>query len=139
MRKLTKKVISSILLFSFLFVFTVCCCLDEKSVSDRTSSAFSVKHHDAHQLAKVDHSDHQSHSDEHQECVCPKHVSFLLAQSTDIVFSSRNQMLAKEFMASIQFENVSLLASLTYQTHGPPQDRLYQTVPIYRKTANLRL
>ena len=143
MKKLYKRPLAGLLAIPLIFAITVCCCVEEDAFADGTHAVSTVgvgHHHGSHELAKVDHSDHQSHSDESHECTCPKHLSFLSAQSADIVFNSVGQMLAKDFMANMQFENISLLASLTYQTHGPPyQDRLDLTVPIYLEIRNLRL
>lgn len=140
MKRNYKKVLAGFLTIPLIFVFTLCCCVEEDTFADETHAVSSAGHqHRSHELAKIDHSDHQSHSDENHECTCPKHLSFLSGQS-DIVFNLVSQMLAKDFMANMQFENISLLASLTHQTHAPPfQDRLDLTVPIYLKISNLRL
>lgn len=142
MKRMHKSIITSLLPIPLLFAITFCCCLDQKVFADETHSSSSTEHHHAsHEVEKSNHSEHQHQdSDGNHECTCPKHLSFLSAQSVDLAFNSISQMLAKDFMANMQFENVSLLASLTYQTHGPPyQDRLDITVPIYLKIRNLRL
>lgn len=140
MKKIHKNIIAGFLPLPLLLAITFCCCLDDKVLADETHSHLSTGHHqEIHDIEKSDHSEHQ-HSDSDHECTCPKHLSFLSAQSADIVIVSASQMLAKDFMADMRSENISLLASLAHQTHGPPfQDRLDLNVPIYLKISNLRL
>lgn len=141
MKKMHKKIIVLVLTIPLIFAITFCCCLDEKVFADETHSSSSIEHHQAsHKVEKSNHSEHQ-HSDSDHECSCPKHLSFLSAQSADIVFVSASQWLAKNFMANLRVENVVLLASLSNQSQGPPwQEHLDRvSIPIYLQISNLRL
>lgn len=143
MKRLHKKIIGAFLPVPLLFAITFCCCIDEKVFADETHSDFSTEHHqESHELEKSDHTEHQDHSDGDHECSCPKHLSFLSAQSADIIFdSSLSQMLAKTFMANFEFDKVIFLASLSNQSQGPPllDHRDYVSLPIYLKVSNLRI
>lgn len=144
MQKKHKKIIAGFLPIPLFFAITFCCCLDEKAFADETHLSSSAEHsnHESHELEKSDHSEHQGHSGGEHECACPKHLSFLSAQSADIIFDlSFNQMLAKDFMANLQFENIVLLASLSNHSQGPPrEDHLdHVSLPIYLEISNLRL
>lgn len=143
MKLMHKKIISAILPIPLFFVITFCCCLKEDAFADDHSSNFSTAHHNESQELEKSHSEDQDHHSEgDHECSCPKHLSFLSAQSTDIAFdSSFNQMLAKNLMANLRLENIFLLASLSNHSQGPPlQDhRDYVSLPIYLKISNLRI
>ncbi|MBP9855439.1 MAG: hypothetical protein KBD53_11285 [Candidatus Omnitrophica bacterium] len=142
MKREYKKIIAVFLPIPLFLAITFCCCLDEKAFADEVHSNCSSENpQESHELEKSDHSEHQEHSEGDHSCSCPKHLSFLSAQSADIIFVSTSQMLAKNFMANVHFESVSLLASLSSQTHGPPfQDHLdHVSLPIYLKNSNLRL
>ena len=142
MKRLHKKIVSAFLLIPLLFVITVCCCLDEKVLAAESDSSFSTEHHHgSHELEKVDHTEHQNHAEGDHECVCPKHLSFLSAQSVDLAFNSVSQLLAKDFMANLRIENIVLLASLSNHSQGPPwQEHLDRvSIPIYLKISNLRI
>lgn len=144
MKKIHKKIISAILPIPLFLAITFCCCLDEKAFADETHLSSSAEHHnhESHELEKSEHSEHQNHSHGDDECSCPKHLSFLSAQSADITFDSTfSQMLAKNFMANLRFENIVLLVSLSNQSQGPPllDHRDYVSLPIYLKISNLRI
>lgn len=142
MKVLNKKIISLFLLIPFLGAITLCCCLEEKASADETHSDFSMEHHDgSHAVEKADHSEHHEHSDDGGSCACPKHLSFLSADSIDISISNLNQMLAKYLMAHLEFERFALYSSLANQTHGPPilDHARHASLPIYLKISNLRL
>ena len=140
MIKIHKKIISGLLPIPFLFVITVCCCLDENVSAAESNSTSSAEHHQ--ELEKIDHSEHQHDSQGEHECACPKHLSFLSAQSADIIFNaSLSQLLAKNFMTNLRFENPVLLALLSNHSQGPPllDHRDYVSLPIYLKISNLRI
>lgn len=142
MKKVHKKTIIASLIIPLVLAITFCCCVEEKTFAEGAHAVSSAEHHHgSHEVAKVDQSDHQNHSDENHECTCPKHLSFLSAQSVDIVLGSTSQTLAKIFAANVYFENIALLASLSSQTHGPPfQAHLdHVSIPTYLKIRNLRL
>lgn len=142
MKKMHKKIIAAISPIPLFFAITFCCCLDENASANEPHSDFSIEHHHAsHELEKSDQSQHQ-HSDSGHECTCPKHLSFLSAQSAGITFETiLSQMLAKNFMANLRIESIVSFASLSNQTHGPPsQNHLDQiSLPIYIKISNLRI
>ena len=141
-KRIYKKIIGAFLPIPLLFAITFCCCLDEKVFAEEAHAVSSAEHHqESHELEKSDHVEHQEHSHREHKCTCPKHLSFLSAQSVDIVFSSASQMLAKNFMVNVRFESISLLASLVNQSQGPPgQDhRDYATIPLFLKHSNLRI
>ena len=144
MKKIHKRIICVILPTPLVFAITFCCCIDEKASADEAHSSFSMeRHQESHELEKSDHdSEHQDHSQEDHGCSCPKHLSFLSAQSADIIFDSAlNQMLAKNFMVDVRFKSIFFLASLANQSQGPPlQDHLdHVSIPIYLKNFNLRI
>ncbi len=142
MKRVYKKIISAFLPIPLSLAITFCCCLDEKALAAEVHSNCSSEHpQEFHELEKVDHTEHQNHAEGDHECACPKHLSFLSAQSADIVFVSTSQMLAKNFMVNFRLESIALLASLSNQSHGPPlQDhRDYVSLPIYLKISNLRI
>ncbi len=143
MKKIHKKIIVGFLPIPLLFLITVCCCLDENVEAAECDSVHSTEHHqESHELEKSHHSEHQHDSQGEHECACPKHLSFLSAQSTNFVFNATvNQLLTKDFMVNFQFENIILLASVSNQSQGPPrQDHFdHSSLPIYLKNSNLRL
>ncbi len=142
MKRVYKKIISAFLPIPLSLAITFCCCLDEKALAAEVHSNCSSEHpQEFHELEKVDHTEHQNHAEGDHECACPKHLSFLSAQSVDLAFNSVSQMLAKNFMADLQFESIIFLASVSNQSQGPPrQDRFdHSSLPIYLKNSNLRL
>ncbi len=142
MKREYKKIIAAFLPIPLFLAITLCCCLDEKALADEIHSNCSSEHaQESHDLEKNDHSEHKEHSEGDHSCSCPKHLSFLSAQSADIVFVSTSQMLAKNFMADLRFESIIFLASVSNQSQGPPlQDYFdHSSLPIYLKNSNLRL
>ena len=139
MKRIHKRIVSAFLPIPLLLAITFCCCSETDASADESVSKFFKEHHQ--RLEKSEHSEHQDHSRGDDECVCPKHLSFLSAHSVDIVFdSSVSQILAKNFMVNHRLENVVLLSSLSNHSQGPPfNDRLDLTVPIYLKISNLRI
>lgn len=142
MKSFNKKIISLFVLIPFFLAITLCCCLEEKASADETHLDFSAEHHaDSHAIEQSDHSEHHEHSANDDSCTCPKHLSFLSADSIDISIANLTQMLAKYFMAHLEFERFALYSSLANQTHGPPilDHARYASLPIYLKISNLRL
>ncbi|MCB9757004.1 MAG: hypothetical protein H6753_01115 [Candidatus Omnitrophica bacterium] len=142
MKRLHKKTIGGLLLIPLLFVITLCCCVDDQVHADEAHGTVDTEqHHDAHEVEKTDHSEHQ-HSDGDHECTCPKHLSFLPNQPADTVLnSSFSKILTKDLLVNLHAENIVFLVSLSNQSQGPPgQDHLdHNTPPIYLKLHNLRL
>ena len=143
MKRLDKKILSAILPIPFFLVITFCCCLDGKAIAEETQSTHDHASHDhaTHTVEKSQHSEHQ-HSDANHECSCPKHLSFLSAQSINFVFDAPvSQLLAKDFMVNLWLDNTILLSSLAKQSQGPPQQdaSVQSSLPIYLKISNLRI
>ena len=138
MKKLSKKIISALLLIPFFSVITFCCCL-EKEANASVEHA-SMKHHQ--HLEKSHHCKHQDHhSNDQDECSCPKHFSFLSEQPFDITPDlSSSQLLAKNVSTAPSFE-VVLLSFSSLHSQGPPgQDHRDQiSIPIFLKNSNLRI
>ena len=139
MKKVTKKIISTVLLVPFFSIITFCCCIERDA--DASVENGSIEHHQ--KLEKFDHhSEHQhQHSDEQDECSCPKHFSFLSQRPFDIAQDlSSFQLLAKSFLGVPQFE-VVLLSSSLLRSQGPPglDHRDQVTIPIFLKNSNLRI
>ena len=140
MKRIHKKIIGASLPIPLLFVITFCCCLDKNVSAAESGPNFSTEHHQ--ESEKSDHREHQHDPRGEHECACPKHLSFLSAQSADIVFdSSLSQGLARNFMVDLRIENVGPRTSLSNHSQGPPQrDRSDQvSIPIYLKISNLRI
>lgn len=140
MKRIHKKIIGVSLPIPLLLVITFCCCLDENVSAAESDSSFSTEHHQG--LEKSSHSEHQHDSQGEHECTCPGHLSFLSAQSADMVFdSSLSQMLARNFMVNLRLDNIVLLSSLSNHSQGPPlQDSAdHVSLPIYLKISNLRI
>lgn len=141
MTRIHKKIISVLLPAPFVFAITFCCCLDVSA--EEPPATFSTEHRqETHELEKAHHHEHQNHSHgEGQECFCPKHLSFLSAQSVDAALVSASPMLAKSFMANLRFENIVFLAALSNHSQGPPrEDHLdHVSLPVYLKISNLRI
>lgn len=138
MKRVHKKTVTAFLPVPLFFAVTFCCCLERDASAHENK--VSTEHHQ--KVEKSEHSEHQHDSQGDDECSCAKHFSFLSEQSPNIVFdSSLSQMLAKNFTANFQFENIFLLASLSKHSQGPPlQDhRDYVSLPIYLKISNLRI
>lgn len=140
MKRIHKKIIGALLPIPLLLVITFCCCLDGNVSAAESDTGLSTEHHQG--LEKSDHSEHQHDSQGEHECACPKHLSFLFAQSAEMVFdSSLSQMLAKNFMVNLRLDNIVLLSSLSNHSQGPPlhdnADRV--SLPIYLKISNLRI
>ena len=136
MRKVS-KIISILLLIPFFFVITFCCCLEKDA--DASVENVSIVHHQ--ELEKANHHSEHQHSDDQDECSCPKHFSFLSQQPFDIspdLFSF--QPLAKNFMA-VPPCGVVLLSSSSLHSQGPPgQDHRDQvSIPIFLRDSNLRI
>ena len=138
MNKLSKEIISALLLIPLFSVITFCCCLEKDA--DASVEHASMKHHQ--HLEKSHHSQHQHHHSNHQdECSCPKHFSFLSPQPFNITPDlSSSQFLAKNSLTVPAFE-VVLLSFSSLHSQGPPgQDHRDQvSIPIFLKNSNLRL
>ena len=139
MKKISRKITSTILLLPFFSIITFCCCLERDA--DTSVENGSIEHHQ--KLEKSDHhSEHQhQHSDDQDECSCPKHFSFLSQQPFEISQDlSSFQPLTKNFVGVPQFE-VVLLSSSLLRSQGPPglDHRDYVTTPIFLKNSNLRI
>ena len=138
MKKLSKKIISALLLIPIFLVITFCCCLEKEA--NASIEHVSMKHHQ--HLEKSHHSQHQHHhSKDQDECSCPKHLGFLSEQPFGItpdLFSS--QLLAKNISVVPSFE-VVLLSFSSLHSQGPPgQDHRDQSsIPIFLKNSNLRI
>ena len=139
MKKISRKITSTILLIPFFSIITFCCCLERDA--DASVENGSIEHHQ--KLEKSDHqTEHQhQHSDEQDECSCPKHFSFLSEQSFDIIPNlSSIQFLAKNVLALSSFEIV-LLSFSSLHALGPPglDHRDQVVIPIFLKNSNLRI
>ena len=135
--KIFKKLISALVCIPFLFVVTLCCCLEENASAENVSNA-AAQHHQ--RLEKSQHPEHQ-HSDDQDECSCPKHLSFLSQQPFDITPDlSSLQLLAKNALALPSFQIV-LSSSSSIHAQGPPgqEHRDQVSIPIFLKNANLRI
>ena len=139
MKKVHKKIISTLMLIPFFSVITFCCCLEKDA--DASIGNVSTEHHQA--LGNSNHhSEHQhQHSKDQGECFCPKHFSFLSQQAFDTTPNlSSFQLLVKNFLAVLSFE-VVLLSTSSFHSQGPPWKDYHDqvSIPIFLKNFNLRI
>ena len=139
MNKLSKKIISTLLLIPLFSIITFCCCLEKDA--DASVEHASMEHHQKLEKS-THHSEHQhQHSKGQDECSCPKHLSFLLEQSFEIVPNlSSSQLLAKNVLALPVFQIVLLSFSSLYAQGPPGQDHHDQvSITTFLKNSNLRI
>ena len=137
MKKVSRKIISVLLIIPLFSIMTFCCCLEKDA--DASAEHVAMWHHQ--ELEKSYHPfEHQHHhSKDQDECSCP-HLSFIAEQPFEIIPNLFSFPLAKNFLAVPSCEIV-LLSSSSLQSQGPPgQDHRDQVaIPLFLKNSNLRI